>query len=164
MIDSLFRELFSSIVKVGIDKWEDNEQFRALRLIAHEKISRELRWNLECLSSSNPRDQSIYIKVLKMDSFMELLAMSVPIDEIFTVKTISFISAGEKPSDRILKIINRDDLLSRLLDRSYNRIGILRLRNSEGLPLGDISYLRNLIKLSLDGVEFARNELRKNSH
>ena len=160
MIDSLFKELFSSIVNVGIDKWKDNEQFRALRLIAHEKISRELRCNLECLSSSNPKDQSIYMKALKMDSFAELSATSIPIDEIFATKAEAFIPAGEKLSDRIRKTINSDVVLSRMLDRVYNRIGILGLRINEGLPLGDVSYLRSLIKLSLKGVEHGREELR----
>ena len=55
-------------------------------------------------------------------------------------------SALSKQLRRRLKGVNR---LSHLLDRTYNRIWMLRHRVTHGLELGDISYLRQLLKLSL---------------
>jgi len=160
MIDSLVKDLFGSLVKVGLDKWKDSAQFRMLRLVAHEKTYRELRWNLECLASSKSKDRLIYLSALRRDAFGELEAIGAPIDDIFTVRMKAFTATGGQQSNRLLKILDEDDLLSKLLDRTYNRIGILQLRIDKALPLGDVSYVRSLIKLSLQGVEYSRNELR----
>lgn len=161
MIDSLLRELVGSILKVSIDRWNDNEQFRVLKLISHEKIYRELRWNLECLAATKPKDRGIYLKALKDRSFNELIENEAPLDEIFTVELKSIDAPKSILSTAICKIIEKDHTLSKLLDRTYNRIGILRIRNDSGLEPGKINYLRQLTLVSLAGLEAGRKELNK---
>jgi hypothetical protein len=160
MIESLARELLSSLFAISIDKWKGDARFRALRLLAHEQVSRELRWNIECLSSSKSKDRLVYLKALRTDVFTGLSDIGAPIDDIFTENIEHLALEGYRPSSRVLKSLAKDNSLSRLLDRTYNRIGILRLRVSEDLPYGDISYLRGLIKYSLAGVDCGRRALR----
>lgn len=131
--------------------------------MAHERIYREPRWNIECISSTKPKDKIIYLEALRTDAFKKLSMSGVPMVEIFTTTIKPDRSIDLKISNRVLKALEEEKCLSRLLDRAYNRIEILRLRINERLPLGNISYLRTLIVLSLEGLERGREELHRNT-
>ena len=84
------------------------------------------------------------------DAFDDLVKLGAPIDDIFGSHIAALYgpptSALPKQLRRRLKGLNR---LSHLLDRTCNRIWMLRHRVTHGLGLGGISYLRQLLKLSL---------------
>ena len=150
MIESVFSQLLLRLVNSGFDKFKDNNNFLVLRRLAHERICRELFWNLECISNSRPNERSVYLSLMRTDAFDDLVKLGAPVDDIFcsNIDALKGLPADalSKQFRRRLKGVNR---LSHLLDRTYNRIWMLRHRVTHSLELGDISYLRQLVKLSL---------------
>lgn len=150
MIESVFSQLLQRLVNSGFDRLKVSKDFLILKRLAHERICRELFWNLECISNSRPDERSVYLSLMRTDAFDDLVKLGAPMDDIFGSYVFALngppASALSKQLRRRLKGVN---LLSHLLDRTYNRIWMLRHRVTHGLELGDISYLRQLLKLSL---------------
>ncbi len=150
MIESVFSQLLNRLVNSGFDRLKVSKDFLILKRLAHERICRELFWDLECISNSRPNERFVYLSLMRTDAFDDLVKLGAPMDDIFGSHIVALngppVSALSKQLRRRLKGVNR---LSHLLDRTYNRIWMLRHRVTHSLELGDISYLRQLLKLSL---------------
>jgi len=87
---------------------------------------------------------------MRADAFDDLVKLGAPMGYIFRSHVFALdgppASTLSKQLRRRLKGVNR---LSHLLGRTYNRIWMLRHRVTHGLELGDFSYHRQLLKLSL---------------
>jgi len=78
VLSTLLRPLLS----VAADDWSKKSEFKTLRHLAYERLSRELHWNAECLSKVTDDSSSGYIELLRTESFDSLVAASVPLDLI----------------------------------------------------------------------------------
>ena len=159
---SLISSLALRLVDCGINKANDERRLRELKLLAHERIARELFWNLECLSSrAKDQERRVYLRLLRTEAFDELVKIGAPLDQIFDSPIVSLVGV---PSESISKLLRRRlngvHRVSMLLDRTYNRIWMLHHRLKNDLSIGDIPYLRQLVKLSLTEVSAARRELK----
>ena len=85
MIESVFSQLLLRLVNSGFDKFKDNNNFLVLRRLAHERICRELFWNLECISNSRPNERSVYLSLMRTDAFDDLVKLGAPVDDIFVL-------------------------------------------------------------------------------
>ena len=154
--------LLGGLLKTGIDQWSKNQDFNTLRLLAHERISRELFWNQECLNVRRKEEQRSYWELIRTEAFDELVNMGAPVDELFRDPIHALNEADSPLIDAQLRSrIEKSDRISMLLDRTYNRLWMLRHRTSKELSPGDISYLRKLVKLSLHEVNHYRGVYQK---
>lgn len=159
---SLFLPVFAPLMKIGVEAWKDDKQFRNLQLIAYERICRELFWNRECLSQKGSEHEPVYFGMLRTEAFDELVNAGVPMDQIFSEPIDALKSQSnrlKKIPSLVLKRIGKDEFHSRLMDRTYNRIWMLKHRLEKQLPLGSLVYLRQLVSLTYDELERSRKEL-----
>jgi hypothetical protein len=161
---SLISSLVLRLVDSGINKAKDERRLRELKLLAHERIARELFWNLECLSSrAKDEERRVYLGLLRTDAFDELVNISAPLDQIFATAIVSLVGVpSESIPQQLRQRLKGVDRLSMLLDRTYNRIWMLHHRLKNDLRVGDIAYLRQLVKLSLEEASKARIALAGN--
>ncbi|MEB3330914.1 MAG: hypothetical protein VKI83_00260 [Synechococcaceae cyanobacterium] len=153
--ESLLSQVLSTLVNQGIEKWKSGKQFTTLRLLAHERLARELFWNRECLSARKKEEEaSIYLALLRTDAFDELVKLSAPMQDIFPEPIHLLTGLPVEPLSPLLRR-RLGDIQHRheLIDRTYHRIWMMRHRVKHGLSLGDIAYLRQLVRLSLIEVE-----------
>lgn len=157
VIESVFSRLLIRLVERGFDRLKNSDDFLVLKRLSHERICRELFWNLECISNSRPNERAVYLSLMRTDAFDELVKLGAPVDDIFDAPIAALagppVHALPKQLRRRLNGISR---LSMLLDRTYNRIWMLRHRVTNDLAIGDVSYLRQLVKLSLSEVSRGR--------
>lgn len=157
MIESIFSQLLMRLIERGFDQLKTSSDFLVLKRLSYERISRELCWNLECISNSRLNERAVYLLLMRTDAFDELVKIGAPLDDIFDAPIAALtgppVHALPKQLRRRLNGISR---LSMLLDRTYNKIWMLRHRVSNDLEIGDISYLRQLVKLSLAEVSHGR--------
>ena len=159
---SILTPALSSLLGVGVDSWKDNKQFRARQLIAYERICRELFWNRECLSQKDSKHEHVYLGMLRTDAFDELVSAGVPMDEIFSEPIHALkprLNDAKKIPNLVLKRVAKDEFHSRLMDRTYNRMWMLKHRVGKDLPLGSLAYLRQLVSLTYDELERSRKAL-----
>jgi hypothetical protein len=162
---SILTPALSSLLGVGVDSWKDNKQFRTLQLIAYERICRELFWNRECLSQKDSKHEPVYFGMLRTDAFDELVNAGVPLDEIFSEPIHALmprVNDSKRLPSLVLKRVAKDEFHSRLMDRTYNRIWMLKHRVGKDLPLGSLVYLRQLVGLTYDELERSRKALAGN--
>ena len=155
-MNSLLTTLLLRVADTGFKKLKESKDFNALQRLAHERIGRELFWNLECMSSRKANDQIIYLSLLRTEAFDELVKLSAPLDDIFDAQVVSLVGPlAVKLPQQLRRRLMGINQLSMLLDRTYHRIWMLRHRVENKLALGDLTYLRQLIKLSK--AEISRN-------
>ena len=161
---SILTPALDSLLGVGVEAWKENKQFRTIKLISYERICRELFWNRECLSQKGSEHEPVYFGMLRTEAFDELVNAGVPMDEIFS-DTIYALkpqsNEKKKVPSVVLRGIQKDEFHSRLMDRTYNRIWMLKHRLEKQLPLGSLVYLRQLVTLTYDELERSRKELAR---
>ncbi len=158
---SLISSLVLCLVDSGIIKAKDERRLLELKLLAHERIARELFWNLECLSSrAKDQERRVYLGLLRTEAFDELVKIGAPLDQIFDAPIASLVGVPSESIPQLLRRrLNGVNRVSMLLDRTYNRIWMLHHRLKHDLGIGDIAYLRQLVSLSLREVSTARRGL-----
>lgn len=151
---SLISALVLRLLDSGINKVKDERRLRELKLLAHERIARELFWNLECLSSrAKDQERRVYLGLLRTEAFDELVKIGAPLDQIFDAPIASLVGVPSESIPQLLRSrLNGVNRVSMLLDRIYNRIWMLHHRLQNDLSIGDIPYLRQLVRLSLTEV------------
>lgn len=165
MIESIFSSLLGRVVESGFNKLKSNQEFLILRRLAHERISRELFWNMECISSGRAHERATYLALMRTDAFDELVKLGAPLDDIFDAP-LSALAGPPSPalSKQFSRRLNGVTRLSMLLDRTYNRAWMLRHRVKHGLPLGDLTYLRQLLQLCYSEVVKGRDAFAETNH
>lgn len=89
MIDSLASSLtvINGLVKplllIADKEWSSRQEFVTLKHLAHERISRELQWNLECIWKLDSDPSLSYALLLRTFAFDELVLSGVPLDRLF---------------------------------------------------------------------------------
>jgi hypothetical protein len=74
--------LLQPLLTVATDDWSKRSEFKALRHLAYERLSRELHWNAECLWKVADDSSNGYIELLRTEAFDSMVAASVPLDFI----------------------------------------------------------------------------------
>ena len=72
--------LLKPLLSVASEDWSNKAEFRILRHLANERLSRELHWNAECLWRQIDNAESEYFSLIRTDAFDALVASNVPID------------------------------------------------------------------------------------
>ncbi|WP_338430216.1 hypothetical protein [Synechococcus elongatus] len=143
---SLITALIRSLALVAQNDWKDKEEYKLLRHLAHERISRELFWNIECLRRHlNSDSHSSYLDLIRTDSFDDLVEKEIPLDRLFeyAIKN-DFREVEPYCQDKFRNNIQGIENISELIDRVYNRLWMLKHRKNNELPLGDVKYLLDL--------------------
>jgi hypothetical protein len=158
MIESIFSSLLNRLVESGFQKLKSNAEFLSLRRLAHERIGRELFWNLECISNCKANERAAYLKLMRTDAFDDLVKLGAPLDDIFDAPIVALSGLpSQRLSTQLRRRLNDISRLSMLLDRTYNRTWMLRHRVQNNLALGDLAYLRQLLRLSHSEVARCRD-------
>jgi hypothetical protein len=152
--------LVKPLLLIAGKDWSSRQEFLTLRHLAHERISRELHWNLECIWKLDS-DASPYASLLRTAAFDELVSSGVPLDLLFSDSIRSeWLDTSPYNNSQFQARIEHSSTVSDLLDRAYNRIWMLVHRSSHCLAMGDVVYLRTLIQFTLIHVNVVRYSLR----
>ncbi len=167
MIDPLTTSLtvINSLVKplllIADKEWSSRQEFVTLRHLAHERISRELQWNLECIWKLDLDPSSPYALLLRTAAFDELVLSGVPLDRLFCdLMRPEWLDTSPYNSSQFQERIEPFSTVSDLLDRTYSCIWMIIHRISHDLEMGDTDYVRTLIQFILIHVSVVRHPLR----
>ena len=156
VLSTLLRPLLS----VATDDWSKKSEFKTLRHLAYERLSRELHWNAECLWKATDDSSNGYIELLRTEAFDSLVAASVPLDLILGAPVRADWLETEPYSRQQFKHrIESCDSISDLVDRVYNRLWMLKHKHKSELGHGDIPYLINLLLFTLAHVNMGRRNM-----
>lgn len=158
---TVINSLVKPLLLVAEKDWTSRQEFIALRHLAHERISRELHWNLECIWKLDSDASSPYASLLRTAAFDELVLSGVPLDRLFRDSIrLEWLDTSPYNSGQFQARVDHFSTVSDLLDRTYNRIWMLIHRSSHRLSVGDVAYLRTLIQFTLIHVNVVRRSLR----
>ena len=156
VLSTLLRPLLS----VAADDWSKKSEFKTLRHLAYERLSRELHWNAECLWKVTDDSSTGYIELLRTEAFDSLVAASVPLDLILDDPVRADWLETEPYSQQQFKHrIESCDSISDLIDRVYNRLWMLKHKHQNELGHGDIPYLINLLLFTLAHINMGRRSM-----
>ncbi len=157
VLSTLLRPLLS----VATDDWSKRSEFKTLRHLAYERLSRELHWNAECLWKVTDNGSNGYIELLRTEAFDSLVAASVPIDHILGDPVRADWLENEPYSRPQFKHrIESCESISHLVDRVYNRLWMLKHRHQSELGNSDVSYLINLLLFTLAHINMGRRNMQ----
>lgn len=154
---SVLTTLLRPLLSVATDDWSQKAEFKTLRHLALERLSRELHWNAECLWKLTGDSANGYIDFLRTEAFDSLVAASVPLDLLLceTVR-VDWLESEPYSRKRFKQRIENCQIVSDLVDKVYNRLWMLKLRQKSQLPHGDIAYLTDLLLFTLAHINMGR--------
>ena len=153
VLSTLLRPLLS----VASDDWSKKAEFKTLRHLAYERLSRELHLNAECLWKVTDDSSNGYIELLRTEAFDSLVAASVPLDLLLGEPVrVDWLEAEPYSRQQFKHRIESCKSISDLVDRVYNRLWMLKHRHQSELAHGDIPYLINLLLFSLAHINMGR--------
>lgn len=156
VISTLLRPLLS----VATDDWGKKAEFKTLRHLAYERLSRELHWNAECLWKVSDDFGGQYIELLRTEAFDSLVAASVPLDFLLGEPVrADWLESEPYCRQQFKHRIESCKTVSDLVDRVYNRLWMLKLKHKSELGHGDIQYLINLLLFALARVNMGRRNM-----
>lgn len=156
VLSSLLRPLLS----VATDDWSKKAEFKTLRHLAYERLSRELHWNAECLWKVNDDLSNGYIELLRTEAFDSLVEASVPLDLLLGEPVrADWLDAEPYSRQQFKHRIESCGTISDLVDRVYNRLWMLRHKHRSELGHGDIPYLIDLLLFTLAHVNMGRRNM-----
>jgi hypothetical protein len=161
--------LLTPLLSLAKDDWSNKAEFKTLRHLAYERLSRELHWNAECLWKVSDDSANGYIDLLRTEAFDALVAASVPLDFLLREQVrADWLETEPYCRQQFKHRIESCEKISHLVDRVYNRIWMLKNREKCELGHGDIQYLVDLLLFTLAHVNMcrrdtyaSRNNLRK---
>lgn len=157
VLSTLLRPLLS----VATDDWSKKSEFKTLRHLAYERLSRELHWNAECLWKVADNASNGYIELLRTEAFDSLVAASVPLDRILIDPVRADWLEGEPYAcPQFRHRIESCDSVSYLVYRVYNRLWMLKQKHQGELDNGDISYLIDLLLFTLAHINMGRRSMQ----
>jgi hypothetical protein len=158
---TVINSLVKPLLLIAEKDWSNRQEFVTLQHLAHERISRELHWNLECIWKLDADASSPYASLLRTAAFDELVSSGVLLDRLFSGSIRSeWLDTSPYNNSQFQARIESFSTVSDLLDRTYNRIWMLVHRNSQDLPKGDVAYVRTLVQFTLIHVNVVRRSLR----
>lgn len=80
---TLINRLVKPLLLIAEKDWSKRQEFVTLQHLAHERISRELHWNLECIWKLDGDPSSPYASLLRTVAFDEIISSGVPLDRLF---------------------------------------------------------------------------------
>lgn len=156
VLSTLLRPLLS----VATDDWGKKAEFKTLRHLAYERLSRELHWNAECLWKVSDDSGSQYIELLRTEAFDSLVAASVPLDLLLGEPVrADWLESEPYCRQQFKHRIESCKTISDLIDRVYNRLWMLKLKHKSELGHGDIQYLINLLLFTLAHINMGRRDM-----
>jgi hypothetical protein len=139
-------DILKKMIQNGTDSPETQREISALRDVLRERVRRDMRFNTELLD-----EQKLYIsnRILNLEcNALEFaFGQSIPVKILFnTPVSEEVLSRGAGGSAlhraRMLDLDNE----AKLMERTLHRIRVARIRAQFDLPIGDIAYLRKLMK------------------
>ena len=141
--------------------WLSRQEFVTLRHFAHERISRELQWNLECIWKLDLDPSSAYAFLLQTAAFDELVLSGVPLDRLFCdLMRPEWLNTLLYNSSQFKVQIESFSTVPDLLDRTFSCIWMIVHRSNNDLEMGDLDHVRTLIQFTLIHVNVVRHSLR----
>lgn len=157
---SVLSSLLRPLLSVAIDDWSKKAEFKTLRHLAYERLSRELHWNAECLWKISDDLGDGYIELLRTEAFDSLVAASVPLDLLLDAPVrADWLEAEPYCRQQFKQRIESCKSISDLVDRVYNRLWMLKHRHKSELGHGDIQYLINLLLFALAHINMGRRDM-----
>ncbi len=152
--------LLQPLLSVATDDWSKKAEFKTLRHLALERLSRELHWNAECLWKVNDDTSNGYIELLRTEAFDSLVAASVPLDLLISEPVrADWLEAEPYTRQQFKHRIESCEIVSDLVDRVYNRLWMLKHRHRSELGHGDIAYLIDLLLFTLAHLNMGRRNM-----
>ena len=157
---SILSSLLRPLLSVATDEWGKKAEFKTLRHLAYERLSRELHWNAECLWNVSDGSSNGYIELLRTEAFDSLVAASVPLDLLLAEPVrADWLECEPYCQQQFKHRIESCRSVSELVDRVYNRLWMLKHRHEGELGYGDTQYLINLLLFVLAHVNMARRDM-----
>ena len=155
--------LLKPLTSVAQDKWSQKEEYKLLQHLSHERISRELFWNIECIRRYRDDIENIsYVDLIRTQAFDGLVESEIPLDYLFNHEVNpEFREVEPYSSAQFKNNIQGIANVSELVDRTYNRLWMLKHRKEKSLPLGDIDYLLNLTVFTFLHTTLVRRNSQK---
>ncbi|WP_208674011.1 hypothetical protein [Synechococcus elongatus] len=159
---SVFLSLLTPLLSVANTEWSKKAEFKTLRHLSYERLSRELHWNAECLwRLSDDPSSNEYINLLRTEAFDSLVAVSMPLDLLLGEPVrVDWLEAEPYSRPQFKHRIEDCVSISDLVDRVHNRLWMLKHRHKNNLGYGDILYLIDLLVFTLAHINMGRYNLR----
>lgn len=146
MFTPVINDVLKKIVEHGLNSRETEKELSNLRAVLREKVRREIRYNQELLDETK-LDAGIRVLNMDLDALRFACEQSIPMNLLFNQQideAVLLKGAGESLlfRRRLLAL----DTETKLMERLLHRVRITKIRAKYDLPLGDLSYIRKLMR------------------
>lgn len=156
----IFAQLAASLVPKllveSLEVWSSRKEIKNLRVLARERLARELYLNLEILqeiqrSKGDKADKvaTVLAPILTTEAFDRLVDTGLPLSILFEDRLPENIWEAVKLNKQEQKYVGNLTTSILLLERTYHRIKIYKLKVSVGIERSKLDYLSKLIRGSI---------------
>lgn len=157
MIDKLiapYGDMLTKLIDIGIDKWKESQQFKTVVAVARESLLREIKLNIalideieKCKDEDSNLIQMV-VKHLSTDAFENLVVAGIPLGKMFNEElTPEFwgrFDLNERDSNNVANLKD----VSELIDRTYHRLIVYKIRVELGVDRTRFDYFKKLLRAS----------------
>ena len=155
---SVISGALSSLIGKGFETWRTDDKFSDIKNVVVESLLRELRVAQELIQESEKvtkDDRSVrlaLISSIELTSFAAVTKSGFPLSKMFSDEIApefwGQFDVNALFSNRVCEI----NSLNTLLERTYFRLKIYLVRTSCDVDVGDLDYLKFLIRASITAL------------
>lgn len=159
MIESIAMQALGEFFKFTKGKWEDSEKVRVLRIVASEALLREMKLNLDLFEEMasvksgeiSLRVRNALVEGMSTSQFEELTKSGFPLKKLLDSPLMDgcwdSLDARDKKCVADLKVV------ADLIERTYHRLKIFKIRTSVGSDRTRRKYLKYLMLATIRNLE-----------
>lgn len=161
-ISQILTKLSSEMIRLSLDKFLKSNETRNAILILKESLARELRLAIELLgevrneNSEDPCESKVFVECIELEGFEAIARSGIPLAKIIQISIDenfwSNLNLDDQQRGFVRNIRSGDDLL----ERTFLRIKMHKIRLSFNGRQTNIEYLKKLILASLKAIELSK--------
>jgi hypothetical protein len=126
-LSAALEALLAPLLTIATAEWKQRDEYKLLKRLACERLSRELAWNAECMIRAGHGQGAVFAKLLRTNAFDMLVEASAPIDLILNDEfRLSWIQDILGCEPIIMDQLESAKTISELVDHCYHRIWMIK--------------------------------------
>lgn len=150
----LLSGIVSTIASLGAEQWRRSSEVGFLRDALRERLHREVRLNLELYEILSEEEQlPRFDELMSADAFLEVCSLNLPLSRILgsdplptEVRDLLLQKGAATPNGNFVNWSQNIQCEIELIERVWHRMRVLRIRGRIDGSLGNLEYLRHLLR------------------
>lgn len=162
MIENLiapYGNVLTKLIEIGVDQWDLNKQYQTFVAVARESLLRELRLNIALIDEvvkskdDNSNLAPLMVKQLSTNTFENLVLAGIPLGKMFDEKLETEFWGKFDLNERDSNNVANLKIVSELIDRTYHRLRIFKIRVELGVDRTRFEYFKKLLRASESALQ-----------